>query len=730
LPLTALPTASNTRAALADPKVTLPADIREDVEKYILNRVRACVEACRDRNDWFTEMDNQLRGRGYSATRQPFGQSSLAEDPITREHHTTVTAGFNSNIRSGDKYWQVEATDPQDEEGAMAVEAYLTVKPYEWGLPKHIYDAAYDAVRFPVAWMAARWKQEYTTEFSTGWVDAKGKPVADYERLGNEKQVTLLTESVVYEGIEYRVPDPRDVYLDPPNAPSHQESAGMIERMNQTSHDLLLGIEAYGYDYDAITDMLDGGATSHGGADWLTDLDEREGVKPDQDDYWECYQYIGKLPVLLDPVTGEFRVPPHLWNVDFVWMVCPRAKGKNGQGCVFKFAQLPYEMRPYVPFHMLKTPRRQQGECVPSLLKPIQEELTVLMRWGINSATWGATPGWFVDKTQKRDFGRLKRYPGCVIDIDMAGGLKPEPIPNDVAAMGTSLELGNALNTRAANMVAGQSLQLQPKVRKTGEIQADQQNISSKFDLYFSNFTQGLEDLAVLTMSIAAQHADENGTLVRVGEANAVKVTPQDLRRRYRYIPHANSENGNPTVRIAKWQAIMQAVMSSPLFAQQVQAGDMTMAWNLLRRFLEVNNERNVTGTIGPEPPPGPDPAFIMQKAVQAIGQLIQTLQKQAQANPMAAQIAQALTQIVQNAMQEGQQAAAQQGNQDQQANGMGGGMGNGAGGGGLPFGIAANPHDMLSVNVGPSGFIASPFRSLNQTSSGAPGGLMNGVGQ
>jgi len=144
-----------------------------------------------------------------------------------------------------------------------------------------------------------------------------------------------------------------------------------------------------------------------------------------------------------------------------------------------------------------------------------------------------------------------------------------------------------------------------------------------------------------------------------------------------------------------------------------VQSGNLQPAWNLLRRFLEVNDERNVTAVIGPEPPPRPDAMQILQQVGQVAMQLAQ------RGDPGAGQIVQMIQTAMQNERQaqrgpDGEVLSSQALSQPLQNGGADAGSGaSSVGAMDVPT-IAPNPHDMIAVQMGPAGFEAAAPVAMN----------------
>lgn len=661
------------------PDVRIPVDLKEDIEDALLRRIPVLEEAHADRDANIRDYEALLSGDNRSTGSPRWPGACQADDPITKEHHQAIHAAVSQSSRL-EPHWLVEPSDPEDEEDASTVEAWLHVKYHEYELAKIHYDLAYNALRDPFAILYCGWRQEYEHKYQMQWIDPKTHDIftneADLDPTVDYEESPVLIESVRYEGADLRVVEPTDFWLDPPEAQSVEDAEGVWERLYYTRSDLLLGIQSAGYDEDAVLEILRRPPEGYSLDTARGERDNRDGIDTDLGSTYECHMYCGRLPVLLDRATGKPRLRRELWGLDFTILFHKPSKQ------ILKWGLMPFGMRPYIEYHTYRKPNRLMGDCVPSLLRAIQDEASANYRLAFDDKNLATNPVLTCSKTDYQMVSQFSIYPGAVIPYTPGEG-PPRALEFDKSCVSADLAFQQDLRSRAADMMSARVYgHVEPKVRKAAEIDAAMQTVNTKFDLVLSCFQEGDEKLAVMLINLHEQYMPASGETVRAGAGKSITVTPQQLRKKFRYLPHANSENANPQMRLAKIQMLMQAVRNSPLYAKWIQGGNFRPEWAMLRRLLEMTGERNVNSWIGPEPEEGPDAQMMLQQLMQVVAQGAQA------GDPVCQQI----IQMAQQMMQGGGQQASQEG-QDGMA----------------PPNVQTGPANAMPIAMGPQGFAAQP---------------------
>jgi hypothetical protein len=130
---------------------------------------------------------------------------------------------------------------------------------------------------------------------------------------------------------------------------------------------LIDGIEDYGYDIDAVEEVLTNGPSGYRGSnDWARRRDEFYGVNSQAETYgdsaYEIFLYIGKLPYLRRDgfrTLDDFRIPEEYLGEDVMVVMCGDT--------VLKMVLWEEDERPYIAFYILPEPNSFYGNCIPPL---------------------------------------------------------------------------------------------------------------------------------------------------------------------------------------------------------------------------------------------------------------------------------------------------------------------------------------------------------------------------
>lgn len=438
---------------------------------------------------------------------------------------------------------------------------------------------------------------------------------------------------VVAQGPEIRAITPDNFYLYPPTAQDIDRAQQVVERMYFTAEDLALGVGKYGFDPEEVRELLKAGGTDAPSRERIDgSANENDGQSEDYEDaLYECFLVTGRMPMLFDE-EGDIETPEEYLDEDFVWLVCP------DRNSVFHFGACPYTVRPYAVFHISRKPNRLMGRCVPAYLETLQEESTANLRFKIDILNLIANPVLKV-RNDYEDMDGDELFPGKK--------LRYQQSPNEIEPLVMSFNGFQALTAQQAElqnradklMSAPGADQVEPRASPMSATQAGMigASLSLKRDLFLQTFQEtGGVRLYQLLIAIWLQHLPEEGEQVvsrRTAlpglppgpgeESSGMDVTPEDLERRYRFIPHANSDAANPQLRLQMTMAKQNQQQSYFQGLANLPPDKWPLLYHGSRRFFEDTNERNVEAWIGKEPSPG-DPGMVLQRTLQMLGQAAQ----------------------------------------------------------------------------------------------------------
>lgn len=566
--------------------------------------IRLCFEvpaSCYDRDEDLRALRDQLECQSQPTPNQPWPGSCQIESNIGRELHTTLTAAIYAAAKQP-PYVCLESVEKEDIDRAPDVETYMNIKAQKYDYDSSLYNAIYLALESRYCPMFIGYDQEVTRSFKEAEAptDADGQPIPQ-----DEPQI-LMDEKPGEPHIVFRCPDPWDFYVYPVLARGPQISDGatlVMERMYMTQEDLMLGVLYHGYDEDAVNDML-----THGPSEYNIDFNTldryRDGMSPENFEQkneagmWECYALVGRSPLLPDD-NGEPTIPDALLHADCHWMVCPSANA------VFKqcYSYYPNGLRPYALYHAIQKPNRMLGEGLMSVISQIQDEMTAITRFGIDNMNLEASPVMTAAESWLTRYSKWTIRPGRIMPRMSGDPIGLKPLQWDVKSQSLIMPWLGMLDATAHRFAASEGINssLAGKERKAAEIHFAEQVQQTKFDLFLANIQRGIKETFRIMMAIILHNMDASDT-VREGQEE-VTVTPEDLEKKYRFIPQASTDAVSPASRLARQQAIAQIVIQywqgtvAPPFAQQIGY------WYALNhRLLVMAGERSPERYIGPDP--------------------------------------------------------------------------------------------------------------------------------
>ncbi len=603
-------------------KQRLTASERDKLDPLVVEQTMDSVAASSDRNDKFDRWAMQLRGDPNWAGIQPRfkGKGSQYEDPITREHQMDVQSRLMQPL-SADQWWYFNATQEEDQDDARVLEAWMNDKIYENDLnERHAYDLTYYVTRDSYAIMYCGWKQEYQQCYLTQYRDKNADtddliPTKDaLEEDGDYETVEVPYDEATADGLDIRVCNTLDVYFWPPNAPSIEASTRIAERIWLSDHELLDGIEDYGYDEDAVHEILSAG--SKGATGQRKENDERDGTGDSQQNAgdYECFLVIGRPPVCMD--QGKPLLNDEKRRRDYVWLF--EASTRK----VFRFDLSPLKTRPYVKFTFLAEPGRMLGDGVCSLLQMNQLEGSIAGRFRIDVRDWAMSPGLMVPMEMYDDFKRFGRYPGAIYAVPQ--GVSPAavvPLVGDKDGFSAGMQDSMFFQQRSAQLFSSQARgAVTNKERTAEEVGNSAAGADAKTDLFLVGIHIGQKDLARVIMSHERQFMSEDGVTAFV-QNKVLRIKPELLEKKFRISASGNSETANPELQRRTAEALYQFVLSNPIIQMQVQRGDMSGLYEASTAVLRSLRVRDVQNVLGPEPAKPPSAEMILEVVVAAIQQ-------------------------------------------------------------------------------------------------------------
>lgn len=601
-------------------KLELEPDMQERLDLELCRMVQDCVMACQDRDENIRNLRKELEGWPSEPLNQPWPGACRLPDTTNRELFLTSLAAMYSAARQM-PYVCLEAVESEDVDNASDTETWLSIKMQEFGFDKSLYDSLYLANEGFYGVQVTEYKQGLRRSFVL-------EPPTEE---GGEPQLKLQTVPED-EGCRYRSPDSDDVYLFPITAKGPQiegEFGGathVIERMCLTREDLMLGVLRKEYDGEAVSKMFEAGPVSLSYDVDRRDENDRDGLNTgaitnkQEGEPWECFQVIGRAPLLLDD-HYEPTIPEALLHTDCLWMCCPALN------IVFKQTYSPYpdSIRPYSFYNVVDKPNRTQGEGTISLVSPTHREMSSIGQFGINNMNLEASPVMTVAENWLTRYSKWTIAPGRFMPRQTSDPIGPKPIQWDVRSQALIMPWLQHLDNKAQRLVAAQGVNqgLGGKSRKAAEIHFAEAMQQVKFDLFVANIQRGVKETARITLAIMADHMRQGADHEKASAGGKeVGVTPEQITKKYRFLPQSSSEHISPAARLAKQQLIKEIVTEWWTgYPMWLQAGTAGYFYALYHRMLILANERNPERLIGPEPQGSqPDPMAMMIQQIQGQG--------------------------------------------------------------------------------------------------------------
>lgn len=613
---------------IQDPyELRLPKEQWEAIGNALCDACIETVSARKDADDGLRDYRRLLEGQAQPSGNLPWPGACEIQEMISRELHMTTTAAIYSST-SQLPYTTVEAVHREDIDAASDVETWINIKAKQYGYSNAIYDAIYIANEGRVGPLYVGPDQKIVRSFKL--VEQPQTP-EEIEQGEPAKKDLVLDEQPGDFCLELRACDAWDVYPYPVTAfgPQLKEGAlGVFERMNLTREDLILGMESEAYNDEWVSEMLDKEPAALNMDDVQSEFED-DGIQTDtssksrETGQYECFLYIGLAPKLLDE-EGKPQIPDALMHADVIAMICPALR------TMFKIAysNIPDQDRPYSLFHVVKRPRRWFGEGIVSMTAQYADEMTSIVRFGINNMNLEASPVLVTSESWLTRYSKWTIAPGRNLPRQASDPVGPQPLKWDVRSQQLILPWLAHIDNQCQRLAASQGVnsQLGGKSLKAAQIHFAEAMQQVKFDLFLSCIKQGVEETFRLMISMLLRHFEDDpgiGTATDNDTGQTVTITAEQLKKNFRFLATASSDAISPAARLQKQQAVDAIVTDYwNTYPLAVQGGWAQYLYATKHRLLVLAGERNPERFIGPEPQEsqaqGPNP---LQMLMQQYGQ-------------------------------------------------------------------------------------------------------------
>lgn len=623
-------------------KLNLSEDYLDKCHIYLIQAAYQAQLAVSDRDRDLAFYDDLLEMRGGNIMKGPWKGSCQLEDPLIREQHTQLHSKLSPPLQR-DLLVQIDAEDPADADSAKKVESWLEFAWKEEGFPDVYDEFISNGLRDPAAVLYTGWQQEYKQERGVSYWDGHSKddfgnkflvPPEGRDEDTEYSEVPTIKEQVESQKAVYEVLDLADVYLYPPKQQNIDKCQGVFIRRLLSECELLDGIEEYGYDKEAVMDLIRMGPTvvtegigntgrsfalNSDSNDYITRmgidsdyrggfvegtqnksdrLDRIEGINNTiltnrEDGLYECREYWGYLPKLRDG-EGNALLPDYLFRDRVRSMFCPA----HNINFLLDFA--PDQECPFFHASMIPKPGRFLGTGLVQLIQALGLSVTFMLRYTLDNAELQMTQSFVMTPDEYMNNKSWGLYPGAKFLTDnpsAANGMRSLVMPQ-TASVG--LEMLSFLLNRGKSTIAAEGIgEMQNKVRRNPEMQNILQTADAKYGLYGYFLYRPLAYLAARRIAQELKYnPDFEATIQTSG--GKITVTADDLRKKFRFSAIQISADENPETRagrnaqmIALQQTYMQAVQVFPQWAVEL--------WHGARQALLGMGERNPAAWIGPE---------------------------------------------------------------------------------------------------------------------------------
>lgn len=603
----------------------IPADLRDDLCLSLIDRGKAGVEAREGLDNDCADYADAANGIASPAYQEVWSGSSSVVHPALQIEKTNLDAALIAPLMQ-QNLLQVGAKKDEEKADAKAIEAFLNDKNEEEDFARAYQDFISNMTRDPAAVMYQGWEDKTKQETNIHYWDGENKPYgadnkpelipAEMRDPENPNYVEVPVEETVVEksGACYRPVDLVNFYLIPATARSLETAYGTAERRVLTESELLDGIRSYGYDKEAVMELVSlPGTLGTDSSDYRQQQNSAAGVtdtvsRPAMEKEYECFLYFGNLPYLWEG-GGEARLPEQLWHKNVTAMWCP------GHNIVFKLAANPFPVKfPYVMQSLVPKANSPYGYGYVQVVLNMQHEATHYLRATSNAIDIEGVP---VLKVKSNSYELNKGFefaPGAQFIEDEENGLQALEIPKSGLL---NLELAQYFTSLIKQGGSAEGYgELQTKQRKNGEVANVVNAVDTKYNfLKFNAYTPIPELMRRRTLYEAHFNGGNAQTQV---EGKPVDISADVLRKTYRYSVAQTNADSSPDAQQAKSEAIFglqtrylqakqMAAQINPMTGQPgMSPEDLGLIYNLTADTMPIFDVREATRYLGEKPEPAP----------------------------------------------------------------------------------------------------------------------------
>ena len=522
--------------------------------------IRQAVSDCIDRDRKMVRLRAIRDGRDTVPTKGPWPKSCTIVDPLTSEHTTTMQGAANRSIVY--PYCMFDAIDPGDDKDATDVQSWFNPMIRADGFEEAAQDAIYTCMDQPGAPVFLDWYQDTVQQHEamvTDELSGAPRPATDDDD-PDKVEMIATGPKVLRQGLRFRVAASWDVYPLPVQAKSPDLADGVVERLWITKTDIIRGMEEEGWNKDAGYEMLKKGSQKVELNDAEMEQWERAGVKPDGGLY-ECFQVIGRPPLKLDDQgRPQMALEYALQDCTFLMNPLNRAMLRSDLRLVPE--------RPMVIVKAFTIPGQFWGRSVAEYLSSGQDEMTAVLRGGINALDFLNSAPLLVPLAHMNMYSGITLGPNKKLGVPSGGAITQLQL--NPAAAELSLQREQWLYSRFSSSIssAGESAMGSGKVRKASEVQASQYMSDIKHGLIVSSIGRGFLHVFAKAIAMYMYYGQRSGNLqeVKSGKDQSAKIDVAQLKRKFRMIPTISSENSNPDQLTTRDLKALEVGRSSPLW--------------------------------------------------------------------------------------------------------------------------------------------------------------------
>lgn len=621
-------------------KLKLSSYLREKFEQVILDEVKEAVRGASDRDSFYLECYEMIRGTTPVQTSARWNDACNLQYQLVRKLKMILMAQMIGAVKRNPKV-ACESQEVENEQAAQSQEAFLSSKDQQIGWTKALVTAADFCTTYPLGILSTTWEERVRYRRDSQWIDKRTNAVLPEEAIDEDasddtyEELQGRTPEYLYRGVKTRNIHPVDFFLFPPNARSLDEcdaayARGCGERVEMSEGDLLCGIEDYGFVPDKTWDLIDHGPCRlfETSSSLRREADETRGVKEAErrdDKYYECFEWYTKVPHIYDE-DGELLTPRYMLHDDLLVTLCPAAD------IVLRMEYNPESFRPYDPVYMLECEDEFYGLGMPELFYTEQTESNATIRQFIDSMNFSLNPVILSTKATDELNETVETFPGAWWLVKEQGdiqALQMPPLSHDPFLVLSTIEQ-DAKEQVVGNATYGR----QTKVQKATQIQQEQQQTSTMVSFYLYFYLQAVERTAAKIIALYAAHEDDDVEFL--DEFNHKRqITPSQLRGKYTYRATASDLTADPISRLnlanQRKQLTIDYITASLGLKQQGAFDELKRLWHAFREALIDMMTHDPEVYIGEEP----DVAALTEQFQQA---LQQRAQQQAQLGPQGQQ--------------------------------------------------------------------------------------------